>query len=237
MLWRPSLVGSDDIFKRKRREKRTRKENIRNLAPYRYLIVCEGEQTEPNYFESIKKRLDMKYIDRIRVEQKIQLDIKGTGRNTNSLVEFVELLTSKAAIPYGHIWVIFDKDDFSDGQFNSAIEQAVSNGYRVAWSNEAIELWFLLHFEYLNSRINRDQYCKKLTEHFKKHNIGNGKYSKNNSEIFEILMQYGSVEEAIKRSIKLIELHQECGNYISKAKMKPATTIYELVNELLEYLV
>lgn len=229
-------MGSDDIFKKFKREKHERKENTRKLAPYRYLIVCEGEKTEPNYFESIKKRIDNKYKDRIRVDRKIDLDIKGTGRNTNSLVEYVETIKSKAVIPYGHIWVIFDKDDFSDGQFNSAIEQAESNGYRVGWSNEAIELWFLLHFEYLNTGVSREQYCQKLSELFKKYNIGNGKYTKNMPDIFEILVKYGSIEQAIHRSESLLKNHQECGNCYSRAKMKPATTIYEIINELKEYL-
>lgn len=68
---------------------------------------------------------------------------------------------------YGHVWVIFDKDNFSDDQFNSAIEQACRKGYYIGWSNEAIELWFLLHFEYLNAGITREQYCEKLTKYFK----------------------------------------------------------------------
>ncbi len=41
-----------------------------------FLIVCEGEKTEPNYFRSFP--VDTKVI---------KLDIKGEGKNTKSLVE------------------------------------------------------------------------------------------------------------------------------------------------------
>jgi len=202
-------MGSEDLFKKIRREKRVRKENIRKLAPYRYLIVCEGKKTEPNYFQGIKKNIDKNFSDKVRIEQKIELDIEGVGRNTKSLVCYVEYLRSKASIPYGHIWIIFDKDDFSDDQFNGAIEQAVSNGYHVGWSNEAIELWFLLHFEYLIAGIDREQYCEKLSDYFTKYNIGSGKYRKNMENIFEILRDYGDMDKAVLRSKKLLDAHNE----------------------------
>lgn len=47
-------MGSDDFFKQRKGNKKMRKEESKKLAPYRYLIVCEGTKTEPNYFKSIK---------------------------------------------------------------------------------------------------------------------------------------------------------------------------------------
>ncbi|WP_407918897.1 RloB domain-containing protein [Fusobacterium necrogenes] len=38
----------------------------------------------------------------------------------------------------------------------------------VTWSNEAIELWFLLHFEFISTGISREQYIGKLNFYFKK---------------------------------------------------------------------
>ena len=34
----------------------------KRLAPANYLIVCEGKQTEPNYFNGLKKKINDKYI-------------------------------------------------------------------------------------------------------------------------------------------------------------------------------
>lgn len=136
-------------------------------------------------------------------------------------------------MPYGNVWVVFDKDSNSDSQFNSAIEQAHSKGFRTGWSNEAFELWFLLHFEYLTSAITREQYCEKPTEHFER--FGIGKYKKNIVNIFDLLMEYGDINLAFKGSENLLIMHEEMGNTSSKAKMKPATTVFELVRELYEY--
>jgi hypothetical protein len=46
----------NERLKRFAREEQKRKKNIRNKRKY-YLIVCEGEATEPNYFEGLKQDL------------------------------------------------------------------------------------------------------------------------------------------------------------------------------------
>ena len=53
----------------------TRRTNIRKLR--RFLIVCEGEKTEPNYFK--------KFPENPEVYDKI--DIHGIGYNTISLIK------------------------------------------------------------------------------------------------------------------------------------------------------
>ena len=238
----------EELFKKRKGQKKKREEEIRELAPYRYLIVSEGTKTETNYFQGIQKRINSKYANSVDVKKAIYLDVNGTGRNTNDLVNHVEdfiyqidRLVNRATISYGHIWAIFDKDDFTDGQFNSAIEQALKKGYKVGWSNESVELWFLLHFEYLNSGISREQYNEKLTNHFRdkgvfqKYKIEKNKYDKNISIIFEILHEFGDLDKAIDRSKKLIDDFKGQG-ITSPAKMKPANSIYELVLELKDYL-
>lgn len=224
-------MGTDDLFKKRKGKKKKRKEQIREMQPYRYLIVCEGKKTEPKYFEGIKRKIDKKYRDRV-VVNKINLDIKGLGKNTETLVEDALKFRSLSKIPYGHVWVIFDKDDFSDQQFNSAVYKAIDNDLKVGWSNESIELWFLLHFEYLNTALQRYQYIEKLSQYFSQNNISNGTYEKNLDDIFEILCEYGDIEEAISRGKKLEELY--CSE--SEAKRNPCTTVYKLVEELIDYI-
>lgn len=226
-------MGSEDLFKKRKREKKKRRENNRLMAPSRYLIVCEGEATEPNYFEGIKLKINSRYNVSKNSISKIELTIHGTGRNTNDLVEFVKEMVNKSSLGYGHVWIIYDKDDFSDDQFNSSIQQAESCGYNVGWSNEAVELWFILHFEYLNSGIQRGKYCDKLSEYFE--SFGLGRYEKNRTDIFDVLGKYGEVEKAIERAKQLIKVHNE-SCISSPGKMLPATKVYKLVEELLEYI-
>ena len=97
---------------RKKQKTLTRLENKRNLR--RFLIVCEGVKTEPNYFKKFPEKPEV--FDRI--------DIYGTGYNTISLVnEAIRLKTEaqKKREPYIEVWCVFDKDDFSVDQFMATI--------------------------------------------------------------------------------------------------------------------
>lgn len=226
-------LGSDDIHKKRKRARKARKEATKDVAPYRFLIVCEGAKTEPNYFKPLKDQLEKTFreiVDLKALDFKNFIEIDGSGKNTESLVDHTLKLRREASIPYGHVWCVFDKDSFKSSQFNGAIENAEQNDIQVAWSNEAIELWFLLHFEFLNTGINRGQYIQKLNDYFKAYNIGNGKYEKNQENIYEILKVYGNQSFAIENAKKLL---REGKSY---ADMKPATTVFQLIELLESYL-
>ena len=108
-----------------------------------FLIVCEGEKTEPNYFRSFP--VDTKVI---------KLDIKGEGKNTKSLVEkAIQLKKDSESDEKDRFWCVFDRDKNDknphDAQnFNAAITLTKTNGIKVAYSNDAFEVWYLLHFHY-----------------------------------------------------------------------------------------
>lgn len=211
------------------RPQKRRLENIRKAAPSHYLIVCEGTKTEPLYFGGISNHINSRYPNRI------QLDIYGTGRSTLSLVRHTQKLVNQSAAVYDSVWVVFDKDDFSDEQFNGAIELAHSEGFRVGWSNEAVELWFLLHFEYLIQPIPRGQYLTKLTQHFTRHHLN--PYRKNQEDIYDILRTYGSITKAISNAKRLLKRHtQRSKTELYPSGVNPGTNLYELVEDLLEYL-
>lgn len=224
-------MGTDDLFKKRKGVRKQRKENVKIMAPQRYLIICEGRKTEPSYFRGMRTRIYAKYRDRVDI-QKIELDIEGTGRNTTDLVNYAIEKRNLSEIPYGQVWVVFDRDDFSEEQFNNAIMKANNNGINAAWSNEAIELWFLLHFEYLVAAIHRSQYIQKLSEYFKLNGINHGNYQKRLENVFDILVQFGDIYKAIERAKKLHYSHENK----PEALMNPCTTVYKIVEELLEYM-
>jgi len=98
-----------------------------------FLIVCEGAKTEPNYFRGFKVAGNV-------------LDVRGVGDNTLSLVE--QAAKFKERGEYDQTWCVFDRDSFPADRFNRALDLARRLGMRVAYSNEAFELWYLLHFAY-----------------------------------------------------------------------------------------
>lgn len=116
-----------------------------------FLIVCEGEVTEPEYFNSF--RLTSANVKAI-----------GKGMNTISLVKeaiAIRDIEKRRNRNYDQCWVVFDKDDFADSDFNAAIQMAQANVFHVAYSNQAFEFWFLLHFNLYQGAIHRNRYTER----------------------------------------------------------------------------
>ena len=76
------------------------------IQPEYHLIVTEGTNTEPQYFQTIKDIVNQQY------REKIQLDIYGEGDNTLSLFEKAKNRASESPNGYKHVWVVYDTDDF-----------------------------------------------------------------------------------------------------------------------------
>jgi len=215
-------VAKIDNATKKRFEREEKKRNIetRNKLVY-FLIVCEGEKTEPNYFKAFEKELP---------RGTVELKIDGTGRNTLGLVEYAITQRDRSYRKYDRVWAVFDKDDFPDENFNNAIIKANSNDINCAWTNEAFELWFLLHFQYVNTGMNREDYKAYLEREIKKQsNDANYKYKKNDNNTFSILKSYGNQQQAIEWAKQLKQTYSD--KYY--ATHNPCTLIYELIEELI----
>ena len=118
-----------------------------------FLIICEGVNTEPDYFNAF--RLTSANIKAV-----------GQGLNTVGLVQKALRMKEeerKKGREYDQCWVVFDKDDFPDRDFNRAIGMAEAGGMRVAYSNQAFEYWFLLHYNLVQGPMHRNQYETKLS--------------------------------------------------------------------------
>ncbi len=184
----------------------------------RFLIVCEGSKTEPNYFSGF------------RVPQLV-VDAVGTGMNTVSLVdEAIRLKREKEAeaqqrgrSPYDQIWCVFDRDSFPADSFNSAIHKAEVAGFQVAYTNEAFELWYLLHFDDHRAALSRSQYGDILGKCLKH------KYHKNSPTMCAELQSRQT--EAIQRAKSLLA---EYGANPNPQQDNPCTKVHLLVKALRE---
>lgn len=221
---------SNERLKRFAREEQKRRQNTRTKRMY-YLIVCEGEATEPNYFEGLKQDLPKGVLTAF------QIDIEGAGRNTQSLVN--EALRLKGVCeknstrPVDRLWVVFDRDSFSANDFNAAINRCAQNSPVIgcAWSNEAFELWYLLHFHYYRNAMSRQQYQSLIEDNLRPFGGEAYRYEKNSKEMYALLKEYGSVEDAIRNAKRLAETYGERQDY---ANHNPCTMVYRLVEELLK---
>lgn len=186
----------------------------------KFLIVCEGERTEPNYFKALTNGIGNIHCER-----------RGKGKDPNSLVN--EAIKLKANNDVDKIWVVFDKDEVPDNDFNDAIKKAEKNGIECAWSNAAFELWFLYHFENVTAHLTRKAYQKKLSDAVNKSGKYNKKskyqYDKTDTENFSIMTSYGSQENAIKWAENQSKKFSD-NNY---ANHNPCTMVFKLVKQLI----
>lgn len=204
----------------------------RMVLPERHLFVTEGTKTEPNYLKGMVDIICRNCGD----AAKRQFKIIGEGDNTLYLLRRAEAYLQNEGDEYQHIWIIYDKDDFPADDFDNTVNrcQALNKRfqaegreiqYHAVWSNQCIELWFLLHFSYLDTDIDRDQYRGKLSDQMGRH------YEKNDEEIFDALLP--RADRAIQHAKKLMEKYDEGEPPSQKA---PGTNFYEMVEYLREYL-
>lgn len=182
-----------------------------------FLIVCEGMCTEPDYFKAF--RMTTATIKAV-----------GQGMSTISLVNkaiSIRETDLKRKRTYDQCWVVFDKDEFPAYDFNQAIALAQRNGFRVAYSNQAFEYWFLLHFNLYRGALHRNCYADMLTK------LTGLTYLKAEGFVGKMYNRLLTLQEkAIKNAtVVLAEISQ--GN---PAIEESSTTVHLLVMELNKYL-
>lgn len=177
----------------------------------RFLIVCEGEKTEPNYFAALRKDHRLNAI----------VKVKGVGFDPSNVVDAA--LDEREKDDYDQVWCVFDRDSWPAQNFNNALAGAGSNNFRVAYSNEAFELWYLLHFDYHDTGITRQQYIAKLEQR-----LGH-RYEKNNPAT------YGEIrhlqDDALRNAWRLLAEYDPP----NPVNDNPSTTVHLLVEELLRH--
>lgn len=182
-----------------------------------FLIVCEGEKTEPDYFKAF--RMTAATIKAV-----------GQAMNTMTLVNkaiSIREADQKRKRVYDQCWVVFDKDDFLAKDFNQAILLAEKNGFHVAYSNQAFEYWFLLHYNLYTGTIHRNQYKDMLTR------LTGMPYSK--SEGYGAVM-YNLLLSLQQQAISNAETVLAEISHGNPAEEESSTTVQRQVSELNKYL-
>lgn len=195
-----------------------------------FLIICEGKNTEPDYFNHFRLR-------------SAKIKTVGEGYNTLSLVEraaqFVEAEKRRGSY-YNQVWCVFDKDDFDDKQFNSAIAKAENNyNFKVAYSNQSFEYWLILHFnDHQGGAMNRKDYDKKLNTYLKPFKVeydGNGD-KKISVAFFDVLQSKEKSSDKKSRQDKAIERAEKTYSALDNenpAKEESSTKVFLLVREIM----
>lgn len=227
MSLKPKKHSELQKMKEKMEVKASKMNSMHKLPPYT-MIVSEGIKTEPLYLKGFVDKINEKYK---HITKESHIQVYGTGRNTKGLIQFVDNKYFKG--DWSHFqkfWLVYDKDDFPLDNFDNTqfeAEARIKPKISVAWSNESIELWFLLHFQDYFSNNGREQYIEKLNEYFD--------YSKSRDDLYDVITAKGSLEDAKRRARKMYKEFQEAGE-TSMSSMVPATRMFELIEELEQYM-
>ena len=177
-----------DNLPRKRKNR-----HVPNLIYVRYtkkptkkaLIVCEGEKTEPSYFEELKKHYEINPSSVV---------IRGDGGSSpKSVVDFAEDLyeqEKQTSGAFDKVFCVFDKNSHSSYKDTvDRLRNMEPKGIFVAITSvPAFEYWFLLHYKYSTKPYTRtggksagDNLLSDLRQHCPS-------YKKNDKDIFPTLI-------------------------------------------------
>lgn len=141
-------MGSEDLFhKRKARDSAAlQRKKIERSRNKRYLIVCEGTKTEPNYFGELLADLGIR-------PQVVRI-AKNDGSSPDRIVGHALSLYQEDAIngdAYDKVFCVFDRDKHTT--FEGAVSRArdlnaSGTPIEAITSTPCFEVWLLLHFGY-----------------------------------------------------------------------------------------
>lgn len=203
---------------------------IRPVQMTRHLIVCEGKETEPRYFEGMKEALGAAN------GRKVAVVVRGSGKHTLDLFEYAEDYCRYAPDSFNHVWLVFDKDDFPAGDFDLVERKCVevSNSvctFHALWSNPCFEIWLLLHLRYTTAPMDASS-CQRALADALEREFGVG-YRKNMDGLFTLIDP--TRREAELNAARLARHHETIGND-RPSTMNPGTRIADIFEELGPYL-
>jgi hypothetical protein len=191
-----------------------------------FLIICEGTNTEPQYFKGFPLST---------------AEVLTYGRGGESKMQLVEhAISNKPKYQSHEIWVVFDRDvnygqEGQKADFNEAVTRANEAGIHVAYSNDCFELWLILHYQDVRSQLHRSQLYAILEKH-----LGVKDYAKEGKRLEFCRRLYRQLQNdpdssqmaAIKRAKALLA---ECEDALP-ADRNPCTLVFRLVEEMNRYL-
>jgi hypothetical protein len=196
----------DNGSRKGRKERKVRK--VRRI-----LILCEDTKSSRDYFDRFPHD-----------PEQVEIACLGTGKNTDSLMEDAVERTKEArasGAPYECVWVVFDKDDFPQRNFNRALDLARRwNEIVPCWSNECFELWYLLHFHYRDTAIGRKDLWPAISSLLGK------KYDKSDESLHTTLAE--NIDTALRHA-KRLAYENEISEQMTR---NPSTKVHELVEAL-----
>ena len=180
------------------------------------LVVTEGRNTEPAYFEWVRKKF---------AAPTVELVPHGAGRGDPTALakEALRLrderreqlrnhqLSITKTGDFDEIWIVFDTDVLTPKKRSEGIAFAESQGIKIAYSEPCFEFWLLLHATYTTAQMAE---CKDVIPFLAKH-LGWKKYSREGKKASEVsvmmepVVQKEIIQQAVKHAQQVRQNHIE----------------------------
>ncbi len=180
------------------------------------LIVCEGSETEVNYFKAFKRELRL---------SSLKIEVFGAGGGDIKVINYALTLQERPeTAEFDEIWVVFDKEgENKKSSFEKAIQLANKEGFKLAVSEPSFEYWYLLHHTLTTQPFaNASAVIVTLKRY-----IPN--YQKEDKNIFNSL--HNDTLKAIGNAKNVLTRHESHG-HMRATFPNPSTTVHELVETL-----
>jgi hypothetical protein len=195
---------------------------LRERAPLVW-VFCEGAArgsgacgTEEWYLSECKSR-------------GVSVKILPCGKSGSALIEQAEARLEHEKRKPDTVWLVFDKDNLG-AKFASALREAETRGFRIAYSIECFEVWLLLHFLVPNDGDSRDcAYRARQLEQVIRRVSGDTKYTYDKTENLFQKLYADRVVDAV-RNAQMLE--QRYGVEIAQGNRVPYTNVHVLIEDI-----
>jgi len=195
--------------------------SARPATGHTFLIVVEGESTEPAYLQEVRTRLKRRAAA-VLVQHGRHTDPIGIVREALNLREAkAQQAAQSQTVPYDQVWVVFDRETQNhprSKQVPAALQLATANGIHAAQSIPSFEFWLLLHFEFTTKAFDGCPAVKKALKKFIKD------YEKSDLPLSDLLDRVGT---AMKHAAKCHGHWETAGG-----DHNPSTHVDKLLREL-----
>ncbi len=185
-----------------------------------YLIVAEGEETEPSYFRVVGHILHNQAKQQGKT-QRITVKCVSYGHKSSpdQLLKKMKAELKSSCPKRREAWIVMDRDEWEQGQFDKVKDwtQKNNNCY-CAISNVSFEYWLLLHFTNPSGHLDHNA-CKKRLGSF---------ISNYNKKIRPNDIDYAKVNTACQNA-DLIHSHRSESDFYHDTN---GSTVYLLVNSM-----
>ncbi|EXJ09649.1 RloB family protein [Nitrincola nitratireducens] len=216
-------MGSDNLFhKRKAKNAKSLQRRVASREAYKkILVVCEGEKTEPNYFEEVREYYSLNTVN---------VEVRGDcGSDPMSIFNFAKQRFREekdAGDPFDKVFCVFDKDGHAKyaDTLRAIASYTPKDTYFAINSVPCFEYWLLLHFTYstrpyttLPGNSSGNQVLTELKKYIHDYEKGRG-------GIFsDLICQLGQAINYAERGLRESERN---------ATDNPSTRVHELVRVL-----